>query len=112
MKDPKIFLKHIIESIREIEKHIKGVSEDDFWDDIKVQDAVVRRLEIIGGAVKNLPSDFRNKYSGIDWQKIAGMRDVLIHEYFGVDLDLVWETIKKDLPQLKDKILEILKDIK
>lgn len=109
-KDPKIFLKHIVESIEEIEKYTKGVSKEEFFKDSKSQDAVIRRIEIIGEAVKNLPSGFKNKHPEISWPEIAGMRDVLIHEYFGVDLDIVWETIKKDLPDLKEKILEILKN--
>jgi len=69
---------------------------------------VIRRLEIIGEAVKNLPADFKKKKSSIPWQNIAGMRDFLIHEYFGVDLDLVWQTVKKDLPEFKKQILKLL----
>ncbi len=83
-KDPKIFLKHILESIEQIEKNTKSFSEDEFSNSITIQDAVVRRLEIIGEAVKNLPRSFRNKNTKIPWKKIAGMRDVLIHEYFVV----------------------------
>ena len=78
------------------------------YKDIKSQDAVIRRLEIIGEAVKNLPADFKKKKSSIPWQNIAGMRDFLIHEYFGVDLDLVWQTVKKDLPEFKKQILKLL----
>lgn len=111
-KDYSIFLKHILESIQEIEKYIINISIDDFAEDIKTQDAAVRRIEIIGEAVKNLPSDFKNKHKDINWKEIAGMRDVLIHEYFGVDIDIVWETIKKDLPELKIKVSEILKILK
>lgn len=69
---------------------------------------MIRRLEIIGEAVKNLPADFKKKKSSIPWQNIAGMRDFLIHEYFGVDLDLVWQTVKKDLPEFKKQILKLL----
>lgn len=107
-KDPKIFLKHILESIEQIEGNIKNLSEDKFFDSIPTQDAVVRRLEIIGEAVKNLPSSFRNKHSKIPWKKIAGLRDVLIHEYFGVDVDLVWKIANKDIPKLKKQIAELL----
>ena len=109
-KDPKIFLEHVLESIKEIEKHIKKISKDEFWEDIKTQDAVIRRIEIIGEAVKNLPSEFKRKYPKIEWREITGMRDKLIHEYFGVNIDMVWETIKNDLPELKNKISKILEN--
>lgn len=108
-KNPKIFLQHIIECIEEIKKHIKGVSEKQFMDDVKTQDAVIRRIEIIGEATKNLPSDFKKKNPQIEWREIAGMRDKLIHEYFGVNIDLVWVVIKNDIPKFKKQILELLK---
>ena len=106
-KDPKIFLEHILESIGEIEKNTKNISEDEFLNLVTIQDAVTRRLEIIGEAVKNLPISFRNKYPKIAWKKIAGMRDVLIHEYFGVDMDLVWKIAHKDILKLKKQIEEV-----
>lgn len=107
-KDPKIFLEHILESIGEIERNTKDMSEDKFFDSVTIQDAVVRRLEIIGEAVKNLPISFRKKYPKIAWKKIAGMRDVLIHEYFGVNIHLVWKVVNKDIPKLKKQISELL----
>lgn len=110
-KDPVVFLKHILESVNYIESYVKDLSEDIFFDSIQAQDSVIRRLEIIGEAVKNLPEDFKASYSKIPWQKIAGMRDNLIHEYFGVDADLVWNTIKQDLPVFKTKIEQILAEL-
>lgn len=107
-KDPKIFLKHIQESIEEIESHLREISEDDFGEDVKTQDAVIRRIEIIGEAVKNLPVEFKKKHPEIEWREIAGMRDKLIREYFGVNLDMVWETANRDLPELKKQISELL----
>ncbi|MEA2089905.1 MAG: DUF86 domain-containing protein [Thermoproteota archaeon] len=107
-KDPKFFLRHILESIRWIEEYTEGISKDDFLRLTKVQDAVIRRLEIVGEAVKNLPSEFREKYLDIPWRQIAGIGDVLIHGYFGVDLDLLWNVVKKDIPDLKQKISKIL----
>ena len=74
----------------------------------QVQDAVIRRLMVIGEATKNLPLELREKYTVIPWNEIAGMRDVLIHEYFGTDVELVWRTIKNDLPIFKRRIEEIL----
>lgn len=107
-KDPKIFLNHIIESIGRIEDDISILSKEKFLKSATIQDAVVRRLEIIGEAVRNIPDSFRKEYDEIPWKKIAGLRDVLIHEYFGVDMDLVWKIIKKEIPKLKKQILNIL----
>lgn len=110
-KDPQVFLKHILESIEWIEKETKNLSKDKFINlaNVPIQDAVIRRLEIIGEAVKNLPADFKRKYPDTPWQKIAGLRDKLIHGYFGIDLELVWEIVQKNLPSFKEQIEKILK---
>lgn len=110
-KDPEIFLSHILKSIDFIEEDVKGLDRDDFLEDRTIQDAVMRRLEIIGEAVKNLPADFKKKNSFVPWKKIAGMRDFLIHEYFGVNVDLVWQTIKKDLIKLKTQLAKLLEEM-
>lgn len=110
MKDNKIFLEHIIESIDAIEFHTKKISKEKFSKNITIQDAVVRRIAIIGEAVKNLPVDFRKKHTEIEWRDIAGMRDKVIHGYFGINYDYIWETVKKDIPKLKKKILVLLKN--
>lgn len=108
-KDPKIFLKHILESVKAVEDYVRGVEIKDFLRSGKTMDAVVRRIEIIGEATKNLPADFKLNSPHIPWKKIAGMRDNLIHEYFGVNEDLVWKVVKKDLPELKKEIEILLK---
>lgn len=112
-KDPKIFLKHILESIAWIEKDIKDLSEEEFFEygNVPIQDAVIRRLEIIGEAIRSLPNDLRQKYPEIPWQDIMDMRNKLIHKYFGVDLNLVWGVIKKDIPSLKEHIKKMLKQL-
>ena len=106
-RNPKLNLGDIVESIDAINGYINNFTENDFFRDTQAQDAVIRRLEIIGEAVKNLDEEFRQSYPNIPWKSMAGMRDVLTHEYFGIDLHRIWLTIKRDLPVIE----EILKKI-
>ena len=92
------FLKDILQSISDIEAFVGQMSKDDFLKDRKTQSAVVRQIEIIGEAIKYLPVELKATYLHVPWKEIAGMRDVIIHEYFGVDTDLVWNAIKNDVP--------------
>lgn len=107
MKSANVFLTHILESIEKIETSLQGKTKKDFLDSIDLQDANVRRLEIIGEAAKNLPIAFTKKHKNVPWSDIARTRDKLIHHYFGVDLDQVWLIIKDDLPKLKKQIQKI-----
>lgn len=107
-KDPKIFLEHILESISHVERYTKAFTKSHFLKNPQLQDAVTRRLEIIGEAMKNLPKDVKDKNKKVPWKKISGMRDILIHEYFGADLDLIWKVVKKDIPPFKDQIKKLL----
>jgi uncharacterized protein with HEPN domain len=103
-KEPIIFLTHILESINLIEMYMQGVTEEYFHTSIEKQDLVVRRLEIIGEATKNLSDEFREKHSDIPWKSIAGLRDVIIHQYFGIKYDRIWNTVVNLLPILKKQI--------
>lgn len=105
-----LFIEDIIDSISNIESFTYNITQAKFEAELIIQDAVVRRLEIIGEAVKNIPKNFRNKYPDVEWRKIAGLRDVLIHEYFGVDIEKIWVVIKKDIPTLKQQMLKIKKE--
>ncbi len=109
-RNMELYLQDMLESILSIEEYTKDISEDKFCSDRLIQDAVVRRLEIIGEAAKNVDADFRNRHPQIPWKKIAGMRDIIAHEYFGVRLDRIWDVVKGDLPQLKEMIRSMIKE--
>ncbi|MDD5396666.1 MAG: DUF86 domain-containing protein [Candidatus Moranbacteria bacterium] len=107
-RNPKLFLTDIFESIELIEKYTKGLSYNKFLENNEVQDAVMRRIEIIGEATKNVPLKIRKEYPEIPWRQMAGMRDMLAHEYFGIVMKRIWDTTQKDLPKLKKQILKII----
>lgn len=110
-RDMRLYIEDILESIEKIEQYTKDINENDFLTDTQIQDSIFRRLEIIGEAAKNIPNDFRNKYPKIPWKRIAGLRDVLIHGYFGVNLRRAWKVVKQDIPDLKNQLLKVRKDL-
>lgn len=112
IKDSSIFIEHIIiENITDIESFVKNIDKDRFLKNKEKQNAVIRSLEVIGEAVKNLPQNVTAKYPNIPWREIAGTRDKITHHYFGVDLELIWKIIKENIPELKQKVLEIKKNL-
>lgn len=106
------YLEHILQAIKDIEISTKGLSFEDFENLKDSKDACIRRLEIIGEAVKNLSQETKGKYSKTEWKQIAGTRDRIIHAYFDVDLEIVWDIITKNLPILKKEMFIIEKDLK
>jgi len=110
-KDPFVFIEHILESIRLVKQYTNGLSEEKFFASTALQDAVIRRIEIMGEAARNVPIQIKKKYPKIPWKEIIGMRNILIHEYFGVDLGLAWRVVKKDLPRLGKDMLKIKKQL-
>ena len=107
-KDDFVYLMHIRDAILRIEEYTKGVRYDDFMNINLVQAGVMREIEILGEATKRLSKEIKAKYPDIPWRKMAGMRDKLIHDYFGVDLDAIGDTVERDIPSLKNSIKNII----
>lgn len=110
-RDPKLFIQDMIEAIEKIERYTSSMETlEDFVENEIVVDAVLRNLEIIGEAAKYIPEDLRSKYSEIPWKRVVGLRNVVIHSYFAVDLEVIWVIVKKQLPQLKEILLKMMRE--
>jgi len=107
IKKDQVYLEHILEAITKIESFTKGISRIDFDNNVMIQDAILRNIEIIGEATKKISKEFTQSHQLIPWSEMAGMRNKLIHDYMDVDLDVVWKTIEVDLPFLKDLLSNI-----
>lgn len=106
-REYKASLNDILDAIRKIEKYVAKLSYHTFISDELIQDAVIRNLEIIGEAVKNIPQILKDGLPEVEWKKIVGLRDIITHAYFGIDEEIIWDIIKNKLPKLKAKINEI-----
>jgi len=109
-RDYKVYLEDIVEAIGKIRSYTASLSLQTFSSDVKTFDAVIRNLEIIGEAIKGVPEDVRSRYTDVEWKKIAGLRDILIHEYFGVDVEIIWDIIQNKLPVLERQIKRMLEE--
>ncbi|MEN3185655.1 MAG: DUF86 domain-containing protein [Atribacterota bacterium] len=105
------FLSDILEHMERAEKYLAGFTLDAFLNDSKTSDAVLRCIEVIGEASKNIPQEVRQKYPSIPWRDMAGMRDKIIHGYFQVDLESVWLVVRDDIPVLKPLLQKVLETI-
>lgn len=112
MRDISLYLQDIIEAMSAIEKFVEGISFDEFREDDKTSSAVIRKFEIVGEAAKQIPQDIKDKYNQLPWKEMSGMRDRLIHFYFGIKYELVWHTIKDVIPHVKPVMQEIIQDSK
>lgn len=110
-RDTRLFIDDILESIKLIRQYLKNIQENEFYSSPQTEDAVTRRIEIIGEAAGKVPDLLRNKYPKIPWVKMTGMRNILAHEYFGVNNKTVWETAVKFIPSIENEIKKILEEL-
>lgn len=110
-RDCRIYLEDILSAAQKIRSYTEGFSHTAFLQDDKTFDAVIRNLEVIGEAAKHIPDDVRNRAPDIEWKKIAGLRDILIHEYFGIDGEIVWDIAQRKLPSLEAAVQRLLNDL-
>lgn len=108
----RLFLKDMLISAQKIQKYTRGKSYKEFTKDDLLVDGVIRNLEVIGEAVKNIPLNFRRRYANVEWKKIAGLRDLLIHAYFGIDYEVLWDIVRNKIPGLNKQLQTILKKLR
>ncbi len=110
-RDYSNLLQDVLEAIANVREFVGAMTSDEFAADKKTLHAVVRNLEVVGEAVKAVPTELRQKYPDVPWQRIAGLRDILIHHYFEIDVDIVWDVVQNKLPELNRQIQAVLGDI-
>ena len=107
-RDSEVYLRDILEAADKIGRYVQGMTRDQLATDTRTLDAVVRNLEVIGEAAKNIPEAVRAASPEIEWKKIAGLRDILIHQYFGIDLDIVWDIVRNKVPALATSVRRLI----
>ena len=112
LRNYEIYLEDVLEAINRIQAYMEGITRTEFESDLMRFDAIIRNLEVIGEAVKQVPESLRKEYPSVEWRKIAGLRDILIHRYFDVNIEIVWEIVQSDTPVLKTKIEQMIKEKK
>lgn len=111
-REPNLYLEDILASIFRIEEYTKDLSYETFCKDQLTIDAVVRNFEILGEAIKNLPKEFKEQHSDVPWKKAIGMRNRIIHDYFNVDLLIIWESVKEDIPEVGKIVAKVVNELK
>ncbi|MGB7570429.1 MAG: DUF86 domain-containing protein [Methanothrix sp.] len=110
-KDDTVYLRHIIDAFLQIERYTNGVTYEEFLSNSLLQDAVIRQLEVMGEAARNLSADLQNEYLAIPWRQMISLRNRMIHAYFNVNLQIIWEIIQGDIPNLKQDMMRVLENL-
>ena len=110
-RDARLLLQDMLESLEKIERYTAGLTFERFAQDDRTVDAVVRNLEVIGEAARQIPSEVRERYPEVPWRRVIGLRNVVVHEYFAVDMEIVWTVVRQSLPELKEALRRMMAEL-